>query len=179
MEKILYIGDVNLGYKKANSKIFCKVKIEEPEYTYRGIGGWNKKETKPATLSISGVIGPRKSGNADGSCGQIDMDFWHRDGKYRDDKLIKPKDIKFSEGWDAIKWLDFLDVWENWHLNDLTAGCEHQIALGWDSYDEHPSEPCPTCGYKYGTAWKTRRIPDRVINFLEALPESKIKPTWV
>lgn len=51
-----------------------------------------------------------------------------------------------------------LALWEKWHLNDTHAGCVHQDKLGWKSYDEHPSEPCPTCGYKYGTAWTYREI---------------------
>lgn len=56
-----------------------------------------------------------------------------------------------------------LAIWRRWHLNDMRAGCEHQRALGWNSYDEHPSEPCPTCGYKYGTAWLYEPIPEEII----------------
>lgn len=48
-----------------------------------------------------------------------------------------------------------MGLWERNHLNDMNAGCEHQRALKWDidGYDKHPSEPCPKCGYKYGSAW--------------------------
>lgn len=39
--------------------------------------------------------------------------------------------------------------------------------LVWVSRDEHPegllSYPCPTCGYKYGTAWLTEQIPADVL----------------
>ena len=48
-----------------------------------------------------------------------------------------------------------------WHLNDMRAGCEHQEALGWGN--DKLSVPCPTCGYKYGTAWKKRELPANVI----------------
>lgn len=58
----------------------------------------------------------------------------------------------------------FLAIWQRWHLNDMHAGCEHQRALGWekDGYDKHPSEPCPTCGYKFGTAWKKEELPSNL-----------------
>ena len=52
------------------------------------------------------------------------------------------------------------DLWDRWHLNDMRAGCEHQRALGWTSYDDHPSEPCPECGYKFGSAWLFEPLPE-------------------
>lgn len=74
-----------------------------------------------------------------------------------------------------------MKLWEKWHLNDLNAGCEHQRALKWDQIKldnkkpltqdnmatwtykkDNPrgllAEPCPKCGYKYGTEWKFRAI---------------------
>jgi hypothetical protein len=45
--------------------------------------------------------------------------------------------------------------------------------LGWVSETEHPegllSRPCPTCGYKYGTAWLREEVPADVIEYLETL----------
>ena len=59
------------------------------------------------------------------------------------------------------------DIWERYHLNDMHAGCEHQRALGWENkgegYDKHPSEPCPECGYKFGTEWKYEAIPHAIL----------------
>lgn len=63
--------------------------------------------------------------------------------------------------------LRMVDIWERWHMNGMQAGCEHQRALGWNSYDEHPSEPCPTCGYKYGTAWLYEPLPQDVIDWAQ------------
>lgn len=60
-----------------------------------------------------------------------------------------------------------VQIWKRWHLNDMKAGCEHQRALGWTSYDKHPSEPCPTCGYKYGTAWLFEAVPDEILKELQ------------
>lgn len=48
-----------------------------------------------------------------------------------------------------------------WHLNDMHAGCEHQEALKWDN--EKLGVPCPTCGYKYGTAWLKRELPAEIV----------------
>lgn len=97
--------------------IFCKV-------TY----------TEDGRLSFGGVIGPKANGNAAGGAGQIDMEFAHRNPADNDDRyshLFSPEEITFTPGWDEDLWLDFLDAWKNWHLNDMHAYCEHQAALGW------------------------------------------------
>lgn len=67
-------------------------------------------------------------------------------------------------------------LWTRWHLNGMNAGCEHQRALGWTSYDEHPSEPCPTCGYQYGTAWKYEALPADVLAEIHALIAEASEP---
>jgi hypothetical protein len=88
MNKIVNPGTVN------RSRMFCKIKFED------------------SRLSISGVVGPRQSGNCSGGCGQI---------------VDTPVD-KFSKGWNQELLDKFYDVWHRWHLNDLRAGCEHQRA---------------------------------------------------
>jgi hypothetical protein len=60
------------------------------------------------------------------------------------------------------------EVWERWHLNDMRAGCEHQRALGWSRYEDHPSEPCPVCGYEYGSAWLYEPLPDEIVAEVES-----------
>lgn len=53
----------------------------------------------------------------------------------------------------------------------------------WVTEAEHPrgvlSKPCPVCGYKYGTKWLLEAVPGEIIEFLEKLPDSKLKPAWV
>lgn len=53
--------------------------------------------------------------------------------------------------------------------------------LTWATRAEHPggllSFPCPTCGYKYGTAWLKREVPSDVVEWLRALPTSDALPT--
>lgn len=99
--------------------LFCKVEI-----------------TEDGKLSITGVIDPWESGNAGGGCGQINMEFSHRkpeDNDRRTSKPIAPEEMVFTEGWDREKWLDFLDVWEQWHLNDMKPNCQHQQGPEWQT----------------------------------------------
>ena len=187
MQKVIRPGRVKVynswGDGRDYRNVFIKIKFE---------GG---------CLSLSGVVGPRKSGNCAGSCGQI-----------RD--TLKDKTLKLAEAWTfrAIETLCLF--WERWHLNDMRPGCEHQRELGWhtrpidpekplNAYgkhspwqsrpswnmltwvypDEHPggllTKPCPVCGYRYGTAWKREEVPQNVIDWLFSLPETDVVPAWV
>lgn len=147
-------------------------------------------------LSITGVEGPKRNGDAWGSCGQISLD-----------------NTKPAEGW-AELLPKLADIWKRWHLNDMRSGCEHQRAEGWDrrpidsskplnAYGKHYpgqvhdswnmlswvtraehsegllSHPCPVCGYKFGSAWLHEDVPEDVLSWLQALPETDITPAWV
>lgn len=70
-------------------------------------------------VSFTGVVGPTQAGNAYGGAGQIDMGFAHRDPADNDDRYTSPTEAEafnFASGWDAEKWLDFLDAWKRWHM---------------------------------------------------------------
>lgn len=115
-------------------------------------------------LSISGVEGPRRNGDAHGSCGQIALD------------ASRP-----AEGWDFLSVCKLAETWARWHLNDMRAGCEHQRAEGWTHVGGKDviGKPCPSCGYKYGTAWLFEEVPADVLEYLRGLPEATTKPAWV
>ena len=147
-------------------KKVVRLGLVKPEHTQRGYNVYAKIEIKDGKLSISGVEGPHSSGHCRGGCGQIDMH-------------PKPEIIELAKGWNVGMLKTFWRVWEKWHLNDMKAGCEHQELFGWNDYKKHPSEPCPICGYKYGSAWNKRELPQAIIDFLEWLPETDIKPSWV
>ena len=53
---------------------------------------------------------------------------------------------------------------------------------GWVYDYQHPDgvlcKPCPTCGYKYGSAWLHEDVPHSVLNWLKNLPDSCVKPAW-
>lgn len=163
-KKIIHPCDIEIDQRLR--PVFCKIELED------------------GRLSISGTIGPKKNGNAYGSFGQIDMEFGHRNPDDNDKRYghpISPNELTFSTGWDENKWFDFLDAWKQWHLNGLKASCEHQRELGWDKdgYEKHQSEPCPTCGYKYGTEWNKVEVPKNIIKFLSTLPDTDMEPAWI
>lgn len=78
--------------------------------------GFAKIQFKDGRLSISGVIGPLRSGNCKGSCGQCVNEF--REGEPTD-------------GWTKEMVQKFCDIWDEWHLNDVRPYCQHQKELGW------------------------------------------------
>lgn len=91
-----------------------------------------KIEYKDGKLSISGVEGPMSNGDAHGSCGQIEMGYKHGNPDYDDKRYSSHTEIKhFAAGWTKEMWLKFLDIWHEWHLNDMRPYCEHQKELGW------------------------------------------------
>lgn len=169
MNKILFIGTVPINGKQ--EKLFCKVE-------FRHLG-----DNPTSELSITGVIGPRRTGNSMGGCGQIDMEFSHRNSKHNDERYnspITPSQIKFAEEWNKELWLDLLDVWKKYHLNTMHAGCEHQRKYGMErNPDKYLGKRCLDCGYKFGTDWKSETIPQFTLSFLRGLPNSKIIPAWI
>ncbi len=160
MTKVMKIGTVKCG--QTNATMYVKAEI------------------KDGRLSLTGVIGPLKNGNARGSCGQINMEFDHRnkvDNDQRYENPTKADEIKYAKGWNAETWLDLLDIWKRWHLNDMHAECEHQRILGW-RYDTHQGQKCPVCGYEIGTKWIKEKLPQYVINRLKKFPVSDTTPAW-
>ena len=115
---------INPGLVPCNGRmvnLFCRIEI--------------KRKNGLNCLSISGVEGPSGGGNASGSCGQIEIGYWHKNPDHNDERYTnptRPNRIKFSEGWDKDKWLEFLEIWHDWHMNDMRAYCKHQKKLGWN-----------------------------------------------
>ena len=141
-------------------------------------------------LSISGVEGPLASGNALGSCGQIDMHL----------PEVPALLWNFAEGWDADLLARFLAVWGEWHLNALTPGSPRQMAFlkanpvevepGGSHYTKaldaltlaglspdadliHDGKP-----YVYGSAWLKTEVPAEVIDLLCGLPDADRPSPW-
>jgi hypothetical protein len=79
--------------------------------------------------------------------------------------------------------LELCTIWREWHLNDMQAGTELQRnALETMPAFEYPQTHYDTAlahletlglridrGYKYGSAWLTRRAPNEVVARLEAI----------
>lgn len=149
---------------RLGNSIFCKIQYEN------------------GALSISGVDGPLKSGNARGACGQILHD-------------IDPEEIIYAPGWNKELLIRFLEIWDRWHLNDLRAGTPKQLEIL--KKNESKFIECEKCyyswasellkseglqiddGYIYGSGWLTEEVPQEVIDFLFSLPDTDRKPAWV
>ena len=56
------------------------------------------------------------------------------------------------------------NVWKDWHLNDLHAGCIHQREFEKEPYENHQGHHCDICDYTYGTKWIYEPIPEKILN---------------
>jgi hypothetical protein len=117
MKKIVRIGLVKVPWRKNRMNTFCNIEIKIKDDVITP----NNK----LALSISGVEGPLHSGNCLGSCGQIEMGFKHKNPAHDDTRsdLISPADIEFAPGWSNRMWLEFLEIWHEWHMNDCRPNC--------------------------------------------------------
>lgn len=106
--KIVRIGTRKLFEGGKTVSVFCSI-------TYKG-----------ERLSITGVEGPTPNGNVHGSYGQI----------Y--DELQDAKFAKFAPEWDAGTLARFLQIWEEWRLNDLRPYSPEMKAAGWHLKAETP-----------------------------------------
>lgn len=69
-------------------------------------------------------------------------------------------------------WFPEVVPYFKWHLNNMRAECEHQEARG-ETYTTHPDARCPDCGYKLGSAWKARKLPDEVVKWVKEFEKDK------
>jgi hypothetical protein len=129
----------------------------------RGYPVFVKVEFDGKNLSLTGVEGPLPSGNCLGSSGQI---------------YYSLVDLTPARGFTKDMLSDLADIWNAYHLNALQAGCSHPREMGW-KYSSHGARPCPVCGYKLGTAWKSKTVPAGVIKWLQSLPDTDITPAWI
>jgi hypothetical protein len=143
---------LRIGNKKGVGQVYCKI------------------EYKEGKLSISGVESPNVYGNCRGGCGQINP--------VKVDTLAK--------GWTYGKLARFNSIWAEWHLNDMKAGTPKQTEalkgknLDYDKAVEYLKSInlYEDNGYKYGSAWLKVEVPQDVIDFLEALPNTDRQPAW-
>lgn len=70
--------------------------------------------------------------------------------------------VSYAPGWNRAKVQRLKEIWKEWHLNDMNAGCIHQD-------DDHLvcTETDPP--YKLGSAWLARELPDEIIAEVTAM----------
>lgn len=162
--KVIRIGTMQAATRHS---IFCEIKYQ---------GG---------NLSITGVEGPMRNGNAYGNAGQIVMSLT-TDSVYR-----------YAPDWSAAMLNQFLTYWRRWHLNDMLPGSPAQMdyirnyeiihgdyhyrckslsdaGLNPDSGYLYNGEP-----YAYGSAWLREDVPEEVLRWLVNLSDTDRQPAWV
>jgi hypothetical protein len=147
--KVIHPYNIKYNYQKRSFPVFITIKFENGE------------------LNITGVEGPLPSGNCKGGCGQIDIGFdYHNIDHYAKD-------------WDVKMLSKLLKIWDQWHLNYRHAECEHQESKGYN-YNNCPDNErvCSVCGYKIGSAWTKREVPEDILIWLKILPDSDKIPAW-
>lgn len=128
------------------------------------------------TLSIIGVVSPKRNGNAS-SCGQlnpVDVNALH--------SQLSPEELTKLN-----------NIWERWHLNNMNAGVEVQETCIRDYREQYPnwkyefSKACNILkdanlyevdGYKYGYKWIHEEVPEVILEWLDALPTTKMTVDW-
>lgn len=106
---------------------------------------------------------------------------WEETGWHRDRLDLDAIDgLAWQDGWDEARVERIAVLGGEWHLNGLQAACAHQ-AVVWDETPyRQPSldrtMPCPTSGYRYGTAWLARPMPPEIeaeLRSLCAIPDEE------
>jgi len=166
--------------KRSKHKVTLEIELKNKDKTQKGVDG-NEYED-PLELSISGSIWQRDETDSL-SGGQIDDDLREalRDGKLEVGNGISDSEMK-----------ELLDIWDKYHLNDLSAGTERQneiieenkdkpkynkfdkfldrpkaILEDFDAEPDKETEGFGDEGYSYGSAWLFQPLPEDVVDFVE------------
>lgn len=150
-------------------------------------------------LSITGVIGPIRGGDSHGSCGQI-YDKLEGDIKLNKgwDRKNIGKLVSIWKEWHlndvqpdcehqrAEKWGDKLipiEELSKGYYNTAVINGKEYVYSRWVYPGQHKdgvlNKPCPKCGYKYGSAWLRKEVPQDVLVWLDNLPNTERKPAWI
>jgi len=132
-------------------------------------------EWKDGNLSICGVEGPKSDGDCKGSCGQVGVQPYHQ------------PEVGFTDG----RLEMFGKIWDVWHLNDMQAGTPKQLEcleayrkkmgtayMGYEAQCEVLKQRglYEDEGYRYGTKWLKKEVPDHVVDFLRNLLQDNSAP---
>lgn len=158
MKKVIRLGRTSAGL------VFCWIELKVAKQGYQ-------------RLSISGVVGPTRDGNARGPCGQCQ------------NSLLEI--TEYDNDWSKEKVEELFSIWERWHLNDMRAGSPKQeefLRMNPVQYKYPQSyfveacralsmaglHPDPETGYRYGSAWIYEKIPESVLDTLRSYPENNV-----
>lgn len=140
-----------IGKDRNNYKITLEMEIEEKKKEAVTIDHKAIKTFKVLTISGGAWNYHRKDYDY---CGQI----------YDE---LTPENIKALEKpmtWDKLNRI--IEIWKEWHLNDLNPNCVHQVAFDCNikEYKEQAKVQTKSCPlkYKYGSEWLVRLLPEEI-----------------
>jgi hypothetical protein len=137
------MGKKLIGKNDQGDRFYLTLEIKNNEREATTIN--HQKVLEYKTLSICGEVVEYRKQNAS-NFGQICE---------RLSEITQP-----SKGFTLKDVAKIKEIWEKWHLNDLQSHCAHQDkAIKWDQVD-----PCPLNGYKAGSAWLLKELPQEIIN---------------
>lgn len=90
-----------------------------------------------------------------------------RDGSWRSCGQVTTELLyltTLTNGWTVSSVKRLYDTWNEWHLNDMRAACDHQTPGPERALETTP--PCPITGYRYGHSWLFKSIPQNVFMWI-------------
>lgn len=141
-------GDILIGRKADGTKVYVEARMEYVRgelWRERTDHTWT---TERLRLAITGAI-VNWNGSIDRS------GTWQGAGQTRDDLF---EITRLEPGWTIADVVRLRQIWQDWHLNDMRAGCIHQ--------SDKDSGPCPHTGYKHGESWLFESLPLDVFSFI-------------
>jgi len=155
--KILFNKKIKVGYDE-DSPIYLNCEIKDidlsNEKIFNAEGGiisvgnvkkttTHKKVSKYKTLSITGSSK-------------------YMGGQIYDSLNLNTPDLK-----------RIVEIWKEWHLNDLSPNCHHQKSFNCNTNDfdklaEEQTKKCPY-HYAYGSSWLIKILPDTIIDEIMCL----------
>ncbi len=166
--------------KRSKHKVTLQVELKTKEGTHKGFDG--KEYEDPLELSISDSIWQREETDIlSGGQGQDTLREALEDGK-----------LEIGNGISDDEFEELLDIWDKYHLNDLTAGTERQekiieehkddpkynkfdkfldrpraILEDFDAEPDKETEGFGDEGYSFGSQWLFEPLPENVVDFVE------------
>ena len=184
VERVHHLCRIRCGDQPA--EVFVKVKLSASDGKLR--------------LSFTGVEGPLRSSDARNNRGQIRLDpdeFESFAAGWDAERVARLRGLWARWNLNDMRAGCEHQRAEKWHERPIDpeepvgayglffAGQSQPTwnMLVWVHRHEHPEgllcEPCPTCGYRYGTAWLYEEVPEEVLRELASLPPTDVEPAWI
>lgn len=143
--------DLFIGRQADGTKVFVKARFD-----HTGSKVWrtdvnHQPTTERLRLSIQGMTVSKY--------GSIDRPgSWIGAGQNRHELDLL---TTLAPGWTVGDVVKLGTIWDEWHLNDMQAGCAHQPK------GTFPNVPnCPETGYRHGSAWLFKPLPFDVFSWV-------------